>query len=167
MEGNSKKRRLGGGWPASPRCSSSPRSPRPKSDRDEYKAAVEPICKTNSKTSDKLLKPVKKLVKKDKLKQAVRAFAKAAKALEKAQKQLAAVEQPPADSAKLNKWLAEIKKEVALMKTISKNFKKGNKREIEGDVACGEASEQREEGQQQRDPLPASATARSIPSKYT
>ncbi len=96
-------------------------------DRSEYKAAVEPICKTNRKASDRILKPVKKLVKKDKLKQASVAFAKAAKALQNAQLKLAAVEQPPADSAKLSKWLKEIKGEVALMKTISRKFKQGNK----------------------------------------
>jgi len=96
-------------------------------DRGEYKAAVEPICKTNRKASDRILKPVKKLVKRDKLKQASVAFAKAAKALQGAQRKLAAVEQPPADSAKLTKWLKEIKGEVALMKTISRKFKQGNK----------------------------------------
>jgi hypothetical protein len=95
--------------------------------REEYKADVEPICLTNKKASDKYLKGVRKLVKQDKLKEAGTAFAKAAAALEKAQKQLAAVPQPPADSAKLTKWLSEIKAEVALMKTISKKFKAGNK----------------------------------------
>jgi hypothetical protein len=96
-------------------------------DRPEYKAAVEPICKSNRQTSDRILKPVKSLVKKDKLKQASVAFAKAAAALEKARKKLAAVEQPPADAARLTKWLKEIKGEVALMKTISRKFKQGNK----------------------------------------
>lgn len=96
-------------------------------DRDGYKAAVEPICKSNRKASDRILKPVKKLVKKEKLKQASRAFAKAAKALQKAQKKLAAVEQPPADSARLTKWLKEIKGEVSLMRRISKKFKQGQK----------------------------------------
>jgi hypothetical protein len=96
-------------------------------ERPEYVAQVEPICKTNKEASDRLLKPVKGLVKKDKLKQAGQAFAKAASALEKAQKQLSAVEQPTADSAKLTKWLSEIKSEVALMKTISANFNKNTK----------------------------------------
>jgi hypothetical protein len=95
--------------------------------RDEYKTNVEPICKTNSEASDQYLSGVKKMVKEDKLKQAGTAFAKAAAALEKAQKQLAAQEQPPADAAKLTKWLGEIKKEVALMKKISANFKKNTK----------------------------------------
>jgi hypothetical protein len=95
--------------------------------RTTYKAEVEPICKTNKEASDRLLTGVKKLVKQDKLKQAGEKFAKAANALEKAQKQLAAVPQPPADTAKLSKWLSEIKSEVALMRTISSKFKAGNK----------------------------------------
>ena len=57
-------------------------------DEAEYKTLVEPICKTNKEASDRLLSGVKKLVKEDKLKQAGTAFAKAAEALEKAQKQL-------------------------------------------------------------------------------
>lgn len=96
-------------------------------ERPEYKEQVEPICKTNKEQSEKFLKGVKTLVKKDKLKQAGTAFAKAATALEKAQKQLAAVPQPEADTAKLTKWLKDIKGEVALMRQISKAFKSGNK----------------------------------------
>ena len=95
--------------------------------REEYKADVEPICKTNKQASDKYLKGVSKLVKEDKLKPAGQAFAKAAKALEEAHKDLAAVPQPAADSAKLTKWLKEIKAEAALMKTISAKFMQGNK----------------------------------------
>jgi hypothetical protein len=95
--------------------------------RDEYKAQVEPICKTNKEASEKYLKGVKTLVKKDQLKQAGAAFSKAAAALEKAEKQLAAVPQPEADSAKLGKWLSDIKGEVSLMKTIAAKFKAGNK----------------------------------------
>jgi hypothetical protein len=95
--------------------------------RAEYKALVEPICQKNKQASDRLLTGVKDLVKKNKLKQAGEKFAKAATALEKTQKELAAVEQPAADSAKLTKWLSEIKSEVALMRTISAKFKAGNK----------------------------------------
>jgi hypothetical protein len=95
--------------------------------REAYTASVEPICKANRKASDRLLKPVKKLVKRDRLPQAARAFAKAAKALESTQRKLAKVPQPPSDTARLRKWLTEIKGEVALMRKISKNFKQGQK----------------------------------------
>jgi hypothetical protein len=95
--------------------------------RDEYKERVEPICKADKQASEKYLTGVKGLVKKDKLKQAGTAFAKAGAALEKAQKQLATVEPPAADSARIAKWLSDIRGEAALMKTIAAKFKAGDK----------------------------------------
>ncbi len=92
-----------------------------------YVAAVEPICKSNKAAADRLLGPVKGLVTQDKLKQAATAFSKAAIELEKTQKKLAAVPQPPSDAAKLGKWLTEIKSEVALMRTIATKFRQGKK----------------------------------------
>lgn len=96
-------------------------------DRAEYKALVEPICKKNKEASDRLLKGVRNLVRRDKLRQAGERFAKAGRALRRTQLQLAAVEQPAADSARLDKWLSEIKAEAALMKTISRKFRQKNK----------------------------------------
>lgn len=96
-------------------------------EREAYKAQVEPICKSNKAAADRLLGPVKGWVKQDKLKQAGTAFSKAATELEKTEKKLAAVPQPPSDSAKLTKWLSEIKAEVSLMRTISSNFNKNTK----------------------------------------
>lgn len=95
--------------------------------RDSYKAEVEPICKANKSASDRFLKGVKGLVKQDKLAKASQNFAKAATALEKTQKQLAAVARPPADAARLGNWLAGIRGEVALMRQISAKLAKGKK----------------------------------------
>jgi hypothetical protein len=95
--------------------------------RDSYVASVEPICKTNKAASDHYLSGVKSLVKQDKLKLAGTDFGKAASALDKAEKQLAAVPQPPADASKLNQWLSGIEEEVSLMRTIGKAFKSGDK----------------------------------------
>lgn len=99
----------------------------PSESRDAYKEAVEPICKTNKEASKRILTGVEKMVKEDKLKPAGSKFSRAAAALEKAQKELAAVPQPPEDAAKLGKWLTGIKGEVSLMKTIAAKFKAGNK----------------------------------------
>ncbi len=96
-------------------------------ERPEYVTQVAPNCKTNKEASDRYLKGVKKLVKRDKLKAAGQRFKKAALALRRAHGQLAAVEKPAADTARLTKWLAEIKAEAALMKTISAKFNQGNK----------------------------------------
>jgi type I site-specific restriction-modification system R (restriction) subunit len=95
--------------------------------RSEYKAAVEPICKTNSKANDRILKPVRKLVKKNKLKPAGKRFLKAAAALQKTYRQLKAVPQPTADEAKLAKWLSYVKKEADLFTSGGKALKSGNK----------------------------------------
>jgi hypothetical protein len=95
--------------------------------RESYVASVEPICKTDKAASDHYLSGVKSLVKQDKLKLAGTDFGKAASALEKAEKQLAAVPQPPADASKLNQWLSGIKGEVSLMRTVGKAFKAGQK----------------------------------------
>lgn len=94
--------------------------------REEYVAAVEPICKTNKEASDRSLNGVRKLVKEDKLDAAATRFAKAATALEKAEKKLALVPQPSADEPKLAKWLAGIKAEAALMRTIAGKLRQGN-----------------------------------------
>jgi hypothetical protein len=96
-------------------------------ERDAYKEQVEPICKTNKEASKRILTGVEKMVKNDELKKAGSRFSQAAAALEKAEKQLAAVPQPPEDAAKLAKWLSGIKGEVSLMKTIAAKFKAGNK----------------------------------------
>jgi hypothetical protein len=95
--------------------------------RETYVAAVEPICQKNKQESDRYLKGVKNLVKQDKLDLASQRFSKAAAALERAQKQLAGVPQPPADAAKLTKWLAGVKAEVSLMRTIARKLEQGNK----------------------------------------
>jgi hypothetical protein len=95
--------------------------------RTEYKEKVEPICQTNRAESEKFLKGVKTLVKKNKLKQAGTAFSKAAKALESARGSLEEVPKPTADEAKLNKWLSDIKGEAGLMKQIASAFNSGNK----------------------------------------
>lgn len=95
--------------------------------RETYVAAVEPICKSNKAAADRLLGPVKGLVKQEKLKQAGTAFSSAATELEKTQKKLAAVPQPPTDAARLDKWLTEIKGEVELMRQIATKFRQGKK----------------------------------------
>lgn len=95
--------------------------------RDTYKAAVEPICKTNTEANEKILKGVRAEVKAGKLKPAGVQFAKAATALKKAVSQIEAVPQPPADEAKLGKWLGYVSEEAKLFEAGSKALKAGNK----------------------------------------
>jgi hypothetical protein len=95
--------------------------------RDEYKAQVEPICKANSQANDKILKPVRSLVKKGKLKQAASRFTQASTALKRALRQLQAVPQPSADEARLAKWLGYVKTEADLFSQAAKKLKAGKK----------------------------------------
>ena len=95
--------------------------------RSEYKAQVEPICRTNSKANETILKPVRKLVKQGKLKQAAARFTQASSALKKTLTQLKAVPQPTADEAKLSKWLGYVKTEAELFSQAAKKLKAGKK----------------------------------------
>lgn len=95
--------------------------------RSEYKAQVEPICKANSQANDRILKPVRKLVKQGKLKQAAVRFSQASTALKKTVGQLEAVPQPTADEARLDKWLGYVKTEADLFSKAGKALKAGNK----------------------------------------
>ena len=95
--------------------------------RAEYVAAVEPICKTTTKANEKILGGVRTEVKKGKLGPASKQFSKAASALKKTLVQLRAVPQPPADQAKLTKWLKYVGTEASLFEAASKELKAGDK----------------------------------------
>jgi hypothetical protein len=95
--------------------------------RESYVAQVEPICKTNTKANERILAGVEKKVKQGNLKVAAGQFTQAAGAFEKAVKQIRAVPQPPADQAKLTKWLGYLNEETKLLGGIGKALKAGNK----------------------------------------
>ena len=95
--------------------------------RESYKAAVEPICKTNVQANERILKNVRGNVKAGKLTLAASQFTKAATALHKAIGKLKAVPQPTADQAKLAKWLKYIEEEENFFKQIAKKLKAGDK----------------------------------------
>lgn len=98
--------------------------------RDEYKAAVEPICKKNVEANSRILKGVRQEVRKGELKKAAGQFAKAAAALQKAYRELSAVPKPAADETRLNKWLGYIKTEVHYLQEAAKALKAGDKRKL-------------------------------------
>ena len=99
----------------------------PTQTREAYVAAVEPICKTNTKDNERILKGVEQKVKQGKLQVASGQFTRAASAFGKAVKQLRAVPQPVADAAKLTKWLSYLDKETALLNEIGKALKENKK----------------------------------------
>ena len=95
--------------------------------REGFIAKVEPICQANSKANEKILKNVKTEVRQNKLALAARQLGEAAKALKATEVELAAVEQPPADAARLSKWLGYVKTEASLFEQTGKALKANNK----------------------------------------
>jgi hypothetical protein len=95
--------------------------------RDEYKEAAEPICKTSAKANERILAGVRKEVKQGKLKTAAAKFAKASTEWSQALKKLEALPQPPADEARLGKWLGYLKIEAELFAQAGRKLKAGDK----------------------------------------
>jgi hypothetical protein len=100
--------------------------------RDEYKAMVEPICKTNTEANEKILKGVRGKVQQGKLKPAGRQFIRAATALKTTLRQLKGVAKPPADEARLTEWLTRVGKQQALLQQIGNALIAENRRKAEG-----------------------------------
>lgn len=94
---------------------------------ESYKEQVEPICKTDTKANEKILKGVKANVKAGKLKKASRQLASAAKALKQAYAQLSQVPKPVADATRLTSWLKGIKVEAELFEGTARKLAKGEK----------------------------------------
>ena len=99
----------------------------PTQTREGYVAAVEPICKQNTKANEQILAGVRKKIQQGQLSVAAGKFARASSAFGKAVTQLRAVPQPPADAAKLNKWLGYLDKETKLLREIGKALKDDQK----------------------------------------
>ncbi len=95
--------------------------------KESYVAEVEPICETNTKANEKILKNVKSQVKAGKLTPAGASLIKAAAALKTTYNELSAVPKPPADTAKLTKWLGYVKTEATLFEKAGKLLKEGKK----------------------------------------
>jgi hypothetical protein len=88
--------------------------------RTEYVKAAEPICKADTEANRRIFKGAKDQVKAGELKRASAHFTRAATALGKAIKQLGALPQPPADEAKLTKWIGYLGAEQGLLVKIGK-----------------------------------------------
>jgi hypothetical protein len=100
----------------------------PSQTRESYATQVEPICKTNVKANERILAGAQKNVKQGRLAVAGGQFAKAAAASGTSVKQIKAVPQPAADTAKLKKWIGYLEDEQSLLREIGKALKAGKKR---------------------------------------
>jgi hypothetical protein len=95
--------------------------------RDSYREAAEPICKTDTQANERILAGVKGEVRGGKLKPAAAQFTKAARALESAVAELRAVPPPPADAARLQKWLGKVSVEASLFERVAAKLAVGDK----------------------------------------
>jgi hypothetical protein len=95
--------------------------------REEYVARVEPICKRNTESNERIFAGAKEEVKSGQLKTASTHFSRAVVAFDKAIKQLRAVPIPPADEAKLEKWLGYLEVESQYLGRIGKALAAGQK----------------------------------------
>jgi uncharacterized protein (DUF342 family) len=103
----------------------------PDQTREGYVAQVEPICKSNTKTNERLLGGVKKQVKEGKLKAAAGKVSAATTSSANTLKKLKQVPQPPADAAKLKQWFGFLEKEQKLLSELSKVLKAENKSRVQ------------------------------------
>ena len=95
--------------------------------RTEYVAAVEPICKQNTKANETVLVGVRGEVRKGRLKLAAGQLARASSALKKTQAELQAIPRPPDEAATLTKWLGYVKTEARLFSLAAKMLRDGEK----------------------------------------
>jgi hypothetical protein len=95
--------------------------------RAGYREAVEPICKTDSQTNERIFAGVKGEVRQGKLKPAAVKFSKAAVALKAAIGQIQKVPAPAADAARLSKWLGKVSNEAGYFEAVAKKLRAGDK----------------------------------------
>jgi hypothetical protein len=95
--------------------------------RAEYVAAVEPICRANTKANERILAGVRTEVRAGKLAPAAASFATAAAALKQTVRELKAVPQPVADAARLGRWLDYAGKEATQFEAVAAKLRAGQK----------------------------------------
>jgi hypothetical protein len=87
--------------------------------RAGYREAVEPICRSNTEANERILAGVKQEVRAGRLAPAATRFARAAYALKKTIGELKGVAPPPADRARLSRWLGKVSVEASLFERIA------------------------------------------------
>ena len=95
--------------------------------RVEYVEEVEPICKFETLAHRTVLHGVEKMVNHGKLKQAAPHLLRASSALKKVVKKVAVVPRPPADVARLTRWLEFAKRGGKLLQKLGFTLQQGNR----------------------------------------
>jgi hypothetical protein len=95
--------------------------------RDSYREAAEPICKTDTQANERIFAGVKSEVRGGRLRPAAAQFTKAARALKSAVAELRTLPPPPADTARLRKWLGKVSIEAGLFERVATKLSAGDK----------------------------------------
>lgn len=95
--------------------------------RQEYVSQVEPICEANTVANKRILKNVQIKARKGRLKEAGTQFIQASVAFGSTVDKLSAVPRPPADDARLLRWLDHMRVVQGNLKSIGKALKEENK----------------------------------------
>jgi hypothetical protein len=95
--------------------------------RESYKAAVEPICRANTRANERIFAGVRSEVRHGQLKSAARRFNRAAAALRGTVGELRQVPRPPADRARLSRWLAKAGRLASSFALIARKLAAGEK----------------------------------------
>lgn len=102
--------------------------------RAAYREAAEPLCKANTRANERILTGVRAEVRRGKLGLAARRFKRAAAALRSTLGELAQIPRPPADRARLARWLGFIATEADLLEKTARYLAAGEKGSAAGMV---------------------------------
>lgn len=99
----------------------------PSDSREQYVAALDPICKRDAQRNSKLLRGSERLVRQNKLKQPARRFARAARNFQRTLKRIGAIEPPAGDKATVNRWLKQLGVQVRYLRQMSTVLARGQR----------------------------------------
>ncbi len=95
--------------------------------RESYAAQVEPICQANADANKEILEGVRDRVKQGKFGAASKQFSRAAGEFKSTIDQIAGAPKPPADEARLNRWIGILEKIDTYLRKISRELKQGDR----------------------------------------
>jgi len=99
--------------------------------RAEYVERVEPICEQETLAHGHLLQGVQGMVQRGESERAAPRLTRAAAALHAAVRRLAAVPQPPADAARLGRWLGYASRGEGLLRQMSAALRSGDRNQAQ------------------------------------
>ena len=94
--------------------------------RDEYVTQMESVCKPDAEATQRAMKGARSDIKAERLGVAAGKFAKATRIFGSTVKEIARVQRPPADTAKLERWFGYLEKQESDLGQITIQLRAGN-----------------------------------------